>query len=253
MWAEGRQFYKRFHCLATPVNDSFSDVACSSPIIPVNVAPTDVPVKQCIACTLAALGGGQGGETHGVGTHSAEAGTRADTAGTQQDPKKRGFSCGTCGGFFDTKQALGGHLKGGGGCLPPTKVTYPLLEAEEDMENAEARAGFDILNIRQAYLEETARLRFEHYVSDVGVQSAKEGFARVGGLTLEAIQSAVESVEDPAGIITAIVQANDDLMSTKQEQKARDKLYRCVSYRARFWAPNLSLSPGPVSGPAARF
>jgi hypothetical protein len=120
------------------------------------------------------------------------------------------------------------------------------------MENAEARAGFDILNIRQAYLEETARLRFEHYVSDVGVQSAKAGFARVGGLTLEAIQSAVESVEDPAGIITAIVQANDDLMSTKQEQKARDKLYRCVSYRARFWAPNLSLSPGPVSGPGAR-
>jgi hypothetical protein len=134
------------------------------------------------------------------------------------------------------------------------------------MEDAEERAAFDIANIRQTYLEETGSMRLEHYVSNVGVQSAKEGFGRVARLTAEAIQAAVRDVEDPNEIITAIVQANDELMSAQQEKKARSQLYRCVSdpvahicvygariwARARIWAWGPYLGMRPVSGPGAR-
>jgi hypothetical protein len=127
---------------------------------------------------------------------------------------------------FDSKQALGGHLQYGClGSLPPHIVTCSSVDEETRMEDAKERAAFDIAIIQEAFLKETAALRLEYYVSNEGVQHAKEGFNRVMMLSADAIQAAVRDVEDPSEIITAIVQANDNLMSARQEKKAREKGY----------------------------
>ena len=111
------------------------------------------------------------------------------------------------------------------------------------MEDARERAAFDIANIQQAFLEETASLRLEDYVSNEGTQHAKAGFRRVARLTAEAVKAAVRDVKEPSEIIAAIVEANENLMGARHEKKARERMYRCVSQ-----GPCLGLS-GPVSEP----